>query len=158
MAIEFVGISRELLDKNPFEISGGEKRKVAIAGVIAMEPDILILDEPTAGLDPASKIDILNKIKSYHAYKKNTVIIVSHDIDTICEFANKIIVLDKGKLVRYDNVDKVFADIETLNELGLKTPQITKIFYELNKRGVKVNTNIYTIKQAKKEILLKLGH
>ena len=150
-AIEFVDISEKLLKNSPFEISGGEQRKVAIAGVIAMEPEILVLDEPTVGLDPATKKSILNKIKKYHETKQNTIIMVTHDIDIAAEFASKILMLDNGKIVKYGSVEEVFSDIDTA------IPEMTKIFRELKKIGFDVNTNIYTVKQAKQEILTCLN-
>ena len=153
-ATDLLEIQEEILIKSPFDISGGEQRRVAIAGVMAMEPEILILDEPTAGLDPASKNSILNMIKNYQKQdEERTIVIVSHDINVIAEFANKVLILDKGSIVKYDRVENVFSDIDSLNRLNIAIPEVTKIFCELKKRGFGVNTNIYTIQQAKKEIL-----
>ena len=133
---------------------GGEQRKVAIAGIIAMEPEILILDEPTVGLDPTSKNDILNKIKQYQIDKNITVIMISHDVNMIAEYVNKILILDDGKIAKYDIVNNVFSDIDLLETHGIDIPDITKIFHKLKEKGLEVNTNIYTIEQAKQEVLL----
>ena len=153
-AAGFVGISEELLKRSPFELSGGEQRRAAIAGVIAMKPEILVLDEPTVGLDPAAKRDILNKIKEYHQTSRNTVIMVTHDIDTAAEFADKILVLDNGRLIKYGTCDEIFG---VGADLASALPEMTKIFRELGRRGFDVSPNIYTLEQAKREILIELG-
>ena len=151
-AIEFVGIPERILRMSPFEISGGEERKVAIAGTIAMEPEILILDEPTSGLDPVSRKEILDNIKRYQ--NENRIIItISHDINILAEYADKILVLDEGRIAMYENTEEMFLKTEELERLEIELPEITKIFCELKKRGVDVNANIYTLEQAKQEIL-----
>jgi len=155
-AAEFAGISEKLLQKSPFELSGGEQRRAAIAGVIAMDPEILVLDEPSVGLDPYAKKDILNKIREYHEVRQNTVIMVSHDVDIVAEYADKILVLDNGKVVRYGTCEEVFGDVGADSISAL--PEITKIFRELKNRGYDVSTNVYTIEQAKREIMRKMGN
>lgn len=152
-AIEFVGLSEDFLRKSPFELSGGQKRRVAIAGVIAMEPKIIILDEPTAGLDPKGRDDILEHIKMYHKEKKSTVLLVSHSMEDIAKYSSKILVLKKGKKIMFDTVKNVFSRGEELEKMGLSIPQITKIFIKLKKHGVDVDTGIYTIEEGKKQIV-----
>lgn len=152
-AIEFVGLSEEFLNKSPFELSGGQKRRVAIAGVIAMEPKIIILDEPTAGLDPKGRDDILEHIKMYHQEKKSTVLLVSHSMEDIARYSSKILVLKKGKKIMFDTVKNVFSRGEELEKMGLSIPQITKIFIKLKKHGVDVDTSIYTVEEGRKQIV-----
>ncbi len=152
-AAKFVGLKPELLKKSPFELSGGEKRRVAIAGVIAMEPDILILDEPTAGLDPNGRDILLAQISSYHREKENTVLLVSHSMEDISQIADKILVMNKGKMFAFDETKRVFARGQELEKIGLRIPQITKIMIQLKEQGYNVNTDIYTIEQAVNEII-----
>jgi len=132
---------------------GGEQRKVAIAGVMAMKPEILILDELTVGLDPLSKKDILNKIKCYQESLGSTVIMVSHDVDMIAENADKILVLDHGRVAKYDTVNNIFSNVDELETLGLELPEVTKIFHKLKEQGFPINTDIYTIESGKEELL-----
>ena len=153
-SMEFVGLNESFKNRNPFELSGGEKRKVAIAGVIATNPKILILDEPTVGLDSSSKKDILKKIKNYNKKTSNTIIIVSHDVNIIAQYVDKVLILDNGKIAKYDTVDNIFSNPNELEKLDIEFPEIPKIFQKLNSNKIKVNTNIYTIEQAKKELLL----
>lgn len=150
---KFVDLKPELLKKSPFELSGGEKRRAAIAGVIAMEPDVLILDEPTAGLDPKGRDVLLSQISAYHKSKNNTVILVSHSMEDISRIADKILVMNKGNMFVFDETKKVFSKGNELEKIGLQIPQITKIMIELKKRGYDLPTDIYTVEQAVKEIL-----
>lgn len=152
-ALLFVGLPEEILDKSPFELSGGQKRRVAIAGVISMRPDVLILDEPTAGLDPKGREEILKHIKEYHQANKSTVILVSHSMEDIAKNVDKVMVMNKAKVFAYGTVEKVFERAAELNGIGLSIPQITKIFIGLKEKGFDVNTNIFTAEQACKEIL-----
>ena len=152
-AAAFVNLSDEILMKSPFELSGGQKRRVAIAGVLAMKPKVLILDEPTAGLDPKGRDRILGQIKEYHQEEKNTVLIVSHSMEDVAKFAKKVLVMNRSKVFMYDTVDAVFARAKEISEIGLAVPQITQIFAELKKRGYDVDPNVYTIEAAKKELL-----
>ena len=151
-AAKFVGIKEEMLDKSPFELSGGQKRRVAIAGVIAMEPEVLILDEPAAGLDPKGREKVLNQIKEYHQERKNTVLLVSHSMEDIAKYATKVLVMNNSKVFMYDTVENVFKHCEKLLEIGLDIPEVSRVFLKLKEMGYPVKTNIYTVDQAKEEI------
>ena len=151
-----IGLSEELLERSPFELSGGQKRRVAIAGVMAMEPKVLILDEPTAGLDPAGRDKILEHIKRYHERTKNTILIVSHSMEDIASFADKILVMSKAKLFCYDETVKVFARADEISEIGLDVPQITRVFGELRRRGLDFGKEVYTVGYARDLLLRKL--
>jgi energy-coupling factor transport system ATP-binding protein len=140
-------------DKSPFELSGGEKRRVAIAGVLALDPEILILDEPTAGLDPKGRDEILDQINDMHKKRGTTVILVSHSMEEIAKYVDRIIVMDKGKIVLDDKKEIVFSNVELLESIGLGVPQVTKLFYELNNKGYKFNKVVTTIDEAIVEIL-----
>ncbi len=152
-----IGLSEELMKRSPFELSGGQKRRVAIAGVMAMEPRVLILDEPTAGLDPAGRDKILNHIIKYHNRTKNTILIVSHSMEDIASFADKILVMNKSELFCYDETEKVFARSEEISRIGLDVPQITRVFTELKHRGLDFGKNVYTVEYAKKLLLKRLN-
>jgi len=152
---KMVGLTADLLDKSPFELSGGQKRRVAIAGVMAMEPKVLILDEPASGLDPKGREQILGLIKEYHQEKKNTVVLVSHSMEDIAKHTSKILVMNKAKLFCYDDTVKVFHRAAELEEMGLAVPQITRVFNRLKAMGVDIKDDVYTTKYAK-ELLLKL--
>lgn len=150
---ELVGLHKENLDKSPFELSGGQKRRVAIAGVMAMEPKVLILDEPTAGLDPKGRDKILGQIKEYHKQKKSTVLLVSHSMEDVAKFADKILVMNKSKVFCYEDTPEVFKRAEELTEIGLAVPQITRVFNRLKQSGIDIRTDVYTTEFAKKTIL-----
>ena len=152
-AAEFVGLKNELLAKSPFDLSGGEKRRAAIAGVIAMDPDVLILDEPTAGLDPLGRDALLSQIKSYHEVRKNTVILVSHSMEDIARISDRILVMDHGRKMMLGSAENVFSKGRELEKMGLRVPQVTKIMMMLREKGVPVNTNILTVEQAFNEIV-----
>ena len=147
-AARFAGLKDELLDKSPFDLSGGEKRRAAIAGVIAMDPDVLVLDEPTAGLDPMGRDVLLSQIVRYHEERQNTVLLVSHSMEDIARVADRIVVMNKSKLVMFDETQKVFARGDELEKIGLRIPQITKIMSQLRKRGVDVPEGILTVDSA----------
>lgn len=147
-AMAFVGLEEEIKNESPFELSGGQKRRVAIAGVIAMEPEILILDEPTAGLDPAGRDSLLNKIIDYRKEKHNSVVIVSHSMEDIAKIADRLYVLKEGKIMLSGTPEEVFSHGEELQASGLNVPQITKVFMELRKRGIELPSSIYTIESA----------
>lgn len=149
-----IGLSEELLERSPFELSGGQKRRVAIAGVMAMEPRVLILDEPTAGLDPAGRDRLLELIKKYHERRKNTILIVSHSMEDIAEFADKILVMNKAKFFCYDETKKVFGRAEEIENIGLDVPQITRVFGKLKRSGLDFGKEVYTVGYAR-ELLLK---
>ena len=148
-----VGVKDEFLEKSPFDLSGGEKRRVAIAGVMAMKPEVLILDEPCAGLDPKGRDTILGLIQQYQKNTDSTVLVVSHSMEDISKIASKVLVMNKGSLAYYDSVDEVFSHAEELREMGLNIPEITQIFIGLREAGYDVDVNIYTAEKAKAELL-----
>ena len=152
-AAEFVGLKKELLDKSPFDLSGGEKRRAAIAGVIAMDPEVLILDEPTAGLDPLGRDALLSQIQDYHDVRKNTVILVSHSMEDIARVADRILVMSHGEKYMLDTPENVFSKGRELEKLGLQVPQVTKIMLLLKESGIDVDQNILTVEQAFTEIV-----
>ena len=146
-AASFVGLTEDMLDASPFDLSGGQKRRVAIAGVIAMEPEVLILDEPTAGLDPAGRADILRNIESYRVSKNATILMVSHSMNDVARLTDRLIVLDGAHLAMDGTPNEVFANSWDLMDMGLDIPDITRVFLELQKLGVNVPT-VYTMEQA----------
>ena len=153
-AMNMVGLSyQNFKDKSPFDLSGGQKRRVAIAGVIAMEPKVLILDEPTAGLDPKGRDDILGQIKKLHDDYGMTIILVSHSMEDVAKIAHKVIVMDKGKVALQGKPQEVFKEVEKLEKIGLAVPQVTYLMRALKEKGFNVSDDAYTIEQAKKEIL-----
>ena len=151
-AAKYVGIPDDMLSKSPFDLSGGEKRRVAIAGVISMEPEILILDEPTSGLDPMGREQILGLIKNYREQTGKTVVIVSHSMDDVARFATKVIVMNSSKVEMSGTVDEVFERASRLREIGLSVPQITEIFIKLREKGYNVSEKIYTVEQGYLEL------
>ena len=152
-AAQFVGLSDELLEKSPFELSGGQKRRVAIAGVMAMHPRVLVLDEPAAGLDPEGRDTILSQIQEYHKSTGITVVLVSHSMEDIARYANRVLVLSRAKIAMYDTVEKVFARAPELLELGLSVPQVTQVFLMLKAMGMEIDTDVYTVPYAVKTVL-----
>ena len=149
---KLVGIDDSMLNKSPFELSGGQKRRVAIAGVMAMRPKVLILDEPTAGLDPRGREMILGQIKHYHEETGSTVLLVSHSMEDVARFAQKILVMNKGEVFCYDTPPAVFARADEIAAIGLSVPQITKVFSMLRSRGIDIRGDVYTIEFAMKTI------
>lgn len=147
-AAEFTGLKPELLDKSPFDLSGGEKRRAAIAGVIAMDPDVLILDEPTAGLDPMGREILLSQITRYHKEKGNTVLLVSHSMEDIARVADRVMVMNSSELVMFDKTKEVFSHGDELEKIGLKIPQITKIMQSLKERGYDIPDGILNVDEA----------
>ena len=154
---KLVGIDDSLLNKSPFELSGGQKRRVAIAGVMAMRPKVLILDEPTAGLDPRGREMILGQIKHYHEETGSTVLLVSHSMEDVARFAQKILVMNKGEVFCYDTPPAVFARADEIAAIGLSVPQITKVFSMLRSRGIDIRGDVYTIEFAMKTINVYLA-
>ena len=153
-SMEMVGLNyEEYKDISPFELSGGQKRRVAIAGVIAMEPKVLILDEPTAGLDPAGRDDILDQIKLLHEKYNMTIILVSHSMEDVGKLAEKIIVMNDGHVELQGKPKDVFKEIDTLEKIGLAVPQVTYLMRELKKKGFNVSEDIFTVEKAKSELL-----
>ncbi len=153
MAAEFCGITKEMLDASPFDLSGGQKRRVAIAGIIAMQPRVLVLDEPCAGLDPEGREQILSQVKNYHLTTGGTVILVSHSMEDIANYADKVLVMDSGKVYKYAPTEEIFQDAENLSKMGLGIPDITKVFLKLREMGIDINTDVYTIPYAIKTLL-----
>lgn len=152
-ALKMVGFEEDLFYQSPFELSGGQKRRVAIAGVLAMKPDILILDEPTAGLDPKGRDEILEQIKTLHETTNMTVILVSHSMEDVAKYVDRLIVMNQGE-VKYDDTPKeVFGHCLELEEMGLAAPQVTYIMNRLREKNIPVNVNVTTIEEAKEEIL-----
>ncbi|MGL5972753.1 MAG: energy-coupling factor transporter ATPase [Oscillospiraceae bacterium] len=158
-AIKFCGINPDYLDKSPFELSGGQKRRVAIAGVLAMQPQVLVLDEPAAGLDPRGRKTILSQIKKYQREKNATVILVSHSMEDIATYADRVIVMDNGEVFCVDTMANVFKKHQDLVKIGLDIPQITSLMSMIKLNLPTINDNVYTVNDAKKEILrfLKRG-
>lgn len=157
--IKYVGLDESYFEKSPFDLSGGEKRRVAIAGVMAMEPQVLILDEPCAGLDPKGRDTILTLIKDYQKQTGSTVLVVSHSMEDISKIASKVLVMNDSKLAYYGSVDEVFSHGKELREMGLNIPRLTELFIKLKAKGYNVPTNVYTLEKAEEEIfgLLKGG-
>ncbi len=156
-AISFVKLSEDYLDKSPFDLSGGEKRRVAIAGVLAMEPGVLILDEPTAGLDPVGKNDLLRLIVEYNKTTGSTVIFVSHNMDDVASIAQRVLVMSDGGIQLDGTVEEVYSQGERLAELGLDVPEITSLFIGLKKAGYDLGKTEYTVDGAVKSILSYLS-
>lgn len=157
-ALAYVGLDfEELKDQSPFELSGGQKRRVAIAGVLAMDPSVLILDEPTAGLDPKGREEILDEICALQRERGITVILVSHSMEDVARLVDRLIVMAKGRVVLDGTPLEVFRQADTLKALGLGLPQVTELMHELKARGLKVNTDILTVEAAEEEIARVLG-
>ena len=150
-SMDFVGISRELESKSPFDLSGGQKRRVAIASIIAMKPQVLILDEPCAGLDPKGRQVILNLVRDYQRKEGNTVIFVSHSMEDVAAVADRVLVLNKGKIAMDGSVNAVYSRGKELKEIGLNVPEVTDVFLRLHDMGIDCKTDIYTIEQAVNE-------
>lgn len=148
-----VGLSEEILKQSPFLLSGGQKRRVAIAGVMAMRPEVLILDEPTAGLDPRGREEILQEIQAYRNQTGATILLVSHSMEDVARHAKKILVMNAGKVFCYDTVANVFRRSQELQAIGLAVPQITRICDALRARGVPLTDDIFTVEQAKQQLL-----
>ncbi len=156
-ALKQVGLEDEFFYQSPFDLSGGQKRRVAIAGVLAMKPDILILDEPTAGLDPKGRDEILDQIATLHKEMGITVILVSHSMEDVAKYVERIIVMNKGSVLYDDTPKEVFRHYKELEQVGLAAPQVTYIMQALLKEGIPVNTDVTTIPEARDEILRVLG-
>ncbi|SKC35424.1 energy-coupling factor transporter ATPase [Maledivibacter halophilus] len=153
-ALRVVGLNfEEIKDRSPFELSGGQRRRIAIAGVIAMKPEVLILDEPTAGLDPMGRKEILDQIKKLHLKYKITVILVSHSMEDIAKLTDKIIVMDKGKITLIGTPREIFMKAEILEKIGLGIPQITSLVKKLREKGINIREDILTVEEAKNEII-----
>jgi energy-coupling factor transport system ATP-binding protein len=156
-AAEYMGVHESWLQRSPFDLSGGQKRRVALAGVIAMEPQILILDEPAAGLDPHGREKVLTSICDYHKKAGTTVILVSHSMEDIVKYASKVLVMNRGGIFCYEETDKVFARAGEITEIGLGVPQITRLCERLRGMGVDLGNDVYTVERAAERIKEKLG-
>ncbi|HPD88696.1 MAG TPA: energy-coupling factor transporter ATPase [Oscillospiraceae bacterium] len=152
-AAELVGLPENYLDKSPFELSGGEKRRAAIAGVLAMRPEVLILDEPTAGLDPRGREHILGEIAEYHDRYGATIILVSHSMEDVARFADHVLIMDHGHAAMYGTTREIFRRVGELTEMGLEVPQISRIFAGLAARGIPVPESVLTVGEAKEAVL-----
>ena len=156
-AIRLVGLDESVLDSSPFDLSGGQKRRVALAGVVAMEPEILILDEPAAGLDPLGREQIFGEIKNLHREKNITIILVSHSMEDIARFADRIVVMHEGCVIMDDSVGQVFKNAGQLADTGLDIPQITKILNGIRALGYDVKEDIFTVEEAAEELIKITG-
>ena len=147
-AAEFAGLAPELLDRSPFDLSGGQKRRAAIAGIIAMRPDVLVLDEPAAGLDPRGRDSIFNNIKQYQIKSGKTVVIVSHSMEDMARFCDRLIVMSGGKIVLKGECNEVFSKSQELMSVGLDIPQVSRLMLMLKEKGINVEANVYTVEAA----------
>ena len=145
---KIIGVKDEYLQKSPFDLSGGEKRRVAIAGVMAMNPQIIVFDEPTAGLDPKGRQDVIDIIHGYRKATGATVIIISHSMEDMAQITDKLLVMNKGQLVMFDKTEKVFENGDKLREIGLNVPIVTRVFDELRKSGIDVPNDVFTVERA----------
>ena len=156
-AAEFVRIDPSYFEASPFDLSGGQKRRVAIAGIMAMDPEVLILDEPAAGLDPVGREEILGGIHSYQRKRGNTVIIVSHSMEDMARYSDRLVVMDHGRIAMEGDCASVFSQADRLTSVGLDVPQITRFMLALKRQGVDVRTDVFTVEQARDEILRVAG-
>ena len=147
-AAEYLGLSEALLDRSPFDLSGGEKRRAAIAGVLAMQPKVLVLDEPTAGLDPRGRRELLQVVRDYHKKENNTVLFVSHSMDDVARFSDRVLVMNEGEVFCFEKADEVFRHAAELREMGLNIPAVTEMMLHLRDSGVDVDTAVYTAEAA----------
>jgi energy-coupling factor transport system ATP-binding protein len=152
-AADFVGLDRELLDKSPFDLSGGQKRRAAIAGIIAMRPELLILDEPAAGLDPRGRDAIFNNIVEYRKKSGSTVLIVSHSMEDMARYCDRLIVMSGAKILLEGECREIFTRADELSAVGLDVPQITRLMLALKEKGIELDTSVFTVEEAFEEIL-----
>ena len=153
MAAHYVELSKDVLQKSPFDLSGGQKRRAALAGVLAMKPEVLILDEPTAGLDPIGRDTILERISKFRDEIGTTVLLVSHSMEDVAKVANKVLVMNNGEVAMFDSVENVYSHGDELHEMGLNIPHITKVILGLRKKGIEVPKGIYTVDKAYEYVL-----
>ena len=151
-AAQMVGLDRDLLDKSPFDLSGGEKRRAAIAGVMAMRPEVLVLDEPTAGLDPQGREVLLSQIDRYRKENGTTVLMVSHSMEDVARIADRVLVMENSRVAMYDTAKAVFSRVEELQKIGLSVPSVTRMLYALRANGLSVDTDVFTVEQAAQKI------
>ena len=148
----FVGLKDDQMEKSPFELSGGQKRRVAIAGVIAMSPEVLILDEPTAGLDPKGRDRILGQILEYHQEQKKTILLVSHSMEDVAKYTEQVLVMNHSRVAMFDDVEAVFSRSKEIEAMGLAVPQVSRVFLSLREKGWPVPQNVYTVERAKEAL------
>ena len=156
-AADFVGLDRDLLDKSPFELSGGQKRRVAIAGILAMKPEVLVLDEPAAGLDPRGRRDILNGLSQYVKNGDTTLILVSHSMEDMALYCDNVVVMNHSEVFRCGTVDEIFSDYDALAEIGLDIPAVARIASALKKQGIDLSGKLYTVAGVKEAIIEYIG-
>ena len=156
-SVEFVGLDRAMLHKSPFDLSGGQKRRVAIASILAMKPEVLILDEPCAGLDPRGRDAILKMISDYQHFMGNTVIFVSHSMEDVAKICSRVVVMNQGRIAMQGTVSEVYSHGDELLNMGLDVPQITEVFLKLKAKGVDCRTDIFTVSQAEQELKRLMG-
>lgn len=156
-ALRLVGLKEKYWKSSPFELSGGQKRRAAIAGVLAMRPGVLVLDEPTAGLDPKGRDQILGQILEYHREQKNTILLVSHSMEDVAKYTEKVLVMNHSRVAMFDQVEKVFSHSREIEAMGLAVPQVSRVFLSLSERGWPVPSNVYTVEQAKTALEKILG-
>ena len=156
-AARFTGIGEDLLEKSPFELSGGQKRRVAIAGILAMQPDVLVLDEPAAGLDPRGRREILGGLAEYVKERNTTIILVSHSMEDMAYYCDNVVVMNQGKVYRSGTVEEIFSDADTLSDIGLDVPSVAKIASALCKNGFTLDGELYTVDGVKNAIIKYIG-
>ena len=157
LAAKFVGLKNDILDKSPFELSGGQKRRVAIAGIIAMNPEVLVLDEPAAGLDPKGRREILTGLKEYVKESGTTLILVSHSMEDMAYYCDNVVVMNEGKVYRDGTVSEIFSMADDLLGVGLDIPMVSRIASELQKRGINLSGELYTVDGVYKAIMKYIG-
>ena len=151
-AAHFTGVEESWMEKSPFELSGGQKRRVAIAGVLAMDPEVIVLDEPAAGLDPSGREEILGRICRYQKERNKTVLLISHSMEDVARFADELVVLKDGRAILHDTVDRVFHNAHLIESAGLALPQVTRLMRRLRERGLPVSPSIHTVSDAVLEL------
>ena len=156
-AARFTGIEDELLDKSPFELSGGQKRRVAIAGILAMRPEVLVLDEPAAGLDPNGRREILGGLSRYVKERDATIILVSHSMEDMAHYCDNVVVMNRSKVYKSGTVDEIFSNAEELSNIGLDVPEVAKIAANLRKNGFDLQGKLYTVEGVKNAIIEHIG-
>jgi energy-coupling factor transport system ATP-binding protein len=156
-AVKFTGIDEEILDKSPFELSGGQKRRVAIAGILAMQPEVLVLDEPAAGLDPKGRREILGGLSSYVKERDASIILVSHSMEDMAYYCDNVVVMNKSKVYKTGTVDEIFSDADSLSEIGLDVPVVAKIASGLRRSGINLDGKLYTVDGVKNAIIKYIG-
>ena len=156
-AARFVGIDAEMMDKSPFELSGGQKRRVAIAGIIAMRPEVLVLDEPAAGLDPRGRREILGGLSEYVKEREASIILVSHSMEDMAYYCDNVVVMNHAKVYKTGTVEEIFSDADSLCDIGLDVPEVAKIASSLRKMGIDLSGKLYTVEGVKQAILDYIG-